>query len=374
MASAENTAALESLFDRVVNQILKELAAGVSRPGALRSAAILARITEIAHEINPAKASKLRAWIRREVPNAFILGDKNAVADLKAVFADAEMEKSLASAFNAVNSTSLRAILASMTSKFADVHRQILSTSEYVINRTRLAFNTDAAVRDQVTQGIIRGSAGRTISNDIAKAILKGIVTPDAAKRMQQVGLGGDLELYKQLSEGKLIQVGGKRMNVRTYSNLVAKTMQRQAASVATIVRLQQNGIHHVQVSTTMPTDPDVCSLCAGNVYYIGPGADPEGFPHYSQAPGGGVPMHPNCRHVLRAYVLALKTSDVTDSLRGNVYAAERFFGMDSADASKEIRELVKAGGIAAIEQFNPKLYGKEPAPRKVAPNKGRAA
>jgi len=48
----------------------------------------------------------------------------------------------------------------------------------------------------------------------------------------------------------------------------------------------------------------------------------------------------------------------MTADLKGNVMASADFFGMEAAAASKQIGELVKAGGIAAIAKFNPRLYG----------------
>jgi hypothetical protein len=68
--------------------------------------------------------------------------------------------------------------------------------------------------------------------------------------------------------------------------------------------------------------------------------------------------------------VAALKSQPFTDELRDNVFAAESFFGSSSAEASKRIHELVKAGGIAAIHKYNPRLFGMVPPAR----SKGVAA
>lgn len=370
LGSAENLAALERLYEDVIRRVLAELAAGVSRPGAARIAATMIRIRQLAREINPAVDSRLRDWIKRELPQAFILGDKNAVDDVRRALEEAAQVNlpgggPLITGFSPIHQTQLSAILAAMRNTYTGVYRQILQTSEYVLRRTQLALQTDQAVRDHIVSGIVRGAAGRQISNDIARAILRGQVPADAQARLTQVGLAGDIELYKQLADGKLVQVGGRRFNVRTYSNLVARTMQREAATLGTIARLQENGINHIQVSDTLPTDPDVCSLVAGNIYYIGAGEDPLGFPSYRSMPGGGIPLHPNCRHVVRAWVAAYKTEPDRAGSLANVQASQDFWGMEAAAASKRVGELVKAGGIAALQKLNPRLYGQPEAPAK---------
>jgi hypothetical protein len=375
LASAENMAALDALLERTVKRILEELATGVSRPGGARAAETIRNIRAIAREIDPRLDSKLRSWIREELPKAFILGDANAVADVKRALEEAGTEAipgqraGVIEGWTALNQTALRAMMASMTDRFNDIQRQILTQAGYIVRRTQLAFTTDAAIRQQVTDGIIRGATGREISNDIARAILKGIVPPDARARLQQAGLAGDIELYKQLGANSdfMLQVGGWRGTVRSYANLVSRTMQREAASVATVARLQQNGINHVQVSDKLPLKPDVCSLIAGKVYYIGPGEDPAGFPSLKEIPGGVFPPHPHCTHVLRPYVVALKSPVAVQSALDDAnLVPDHFFGTDP----KKAMQLVGSLDAAALQRLNPRLYGAPPEP----PAKGRAA
>lgn len=368
LASDRNIAELERLYARIIDQILRELAAGVSRAGAGRARETLIRIRQLAAEINPRADSMLRDWIRRELPKAFILGDRDAAREVLRQLADAGVDKiegvRVGSTFTSTSNAQLNILIGSMVARMEEIHRQILQTAGLVIRNTQLRAQTNAEVRDHIVDGIVRGKAGRQVSNDIAKAILTGKVSPEAAARLKEAGFAGDLELYKQLSEGQFIMIGGKRLPVRSYSNLVARTMTRDAATVATIARLQQSGINHIQVSQTMPTEPDVCSLVAGNVYFIGAGKDPLGFPAYTSMPGGKLTLHPYCRHVPLPYVAALHPDAFTDELRDNVFAAESFFGATSGQASKRIRELVKSGGIAAIHKYNPRLFGLKPTVR----------
>lgn len=376
LASDGNVAALERLYDRVIQRILEELAAGVSRASAGRARETLIRIRELANAINPRRDSQVRDWIRRELPKAFILGDRDAAREVSRQLADAGVDRigdvKVNRAFAAVNQTALNVMVSTMTARLEGVHRQVLETAGLVVRNTQLKAQTNVEIREHIVSGIVRGATGREVSNDIAQVILTGKLSPEAVERLRAAGRAGDLELYKQLSQGQFITVGGRKMDVRAYANLVARTMSREAATVATVERLRQSGVNHIQVTPTVPTEPDVCSLVAGNVYYIGGGADPLGFPSYTAAPGGGVPMHPYCRHVAMPYVAALRPPAMTDTLRDNVFAAESFFGSTSSEASKRVHELVTSGGIAAIHKFNPRLFGQVPPARGKA--KGAAA
>jgi hypothetical protein len=368
LGSDGNVAALERLYDRTIERILRELAAGVTHAGAARARETLVRIRQLAAEINPRRDSQVRDWIRRELTKAFVLGDRDAAADVKRQLEGAGAERAgdvrLTSGFSATNKTALSVLVASMVRRLDDVHRQILQTADLVVRNTQLRAQTDAQVREHIVDGIVRGRTGREVSNDIAKAILTGKVSPEAAERLRQAGHAGDIALFKELSEGKFITVGKRRFDVRAYANLVARTMSREAASVATVVRLQQSGVNHVQVSATMPDEPDVCSLVAGNVYWLGTG-DSLGFPPYTSIPGTKLPLHPHCRHVPLPFVAVLKPAPLVDELRANVFAAESFFGTTSDEAGKRVRELVYSGGIAALHKLNPRLFGLKPGGAK---------
>jgi hypothetical protein len=367
LASAENTAALEAIYDRVVDRILRELAAGVSRPGAGRARDLLIRLREIAAEIDPTKDSQVRRWIQRELPKAFILGDKTAVQEIRQQLEDAVAEPRAAfgeinRSFVALNTLQLRTLAATMTDRLSSVHRQVLETAGLVVRRTQLILQQDQEVREAIVSGIIRGTSQRQRSNDIARVILTGKAAPDVVARLRQAGFAGEIELYKQVGRGELITVGKRRMKVRAYSNLVSKTMSREAASVSTVVRLQQNGVNHVQVSSNRPERADVCTLILGQVYYIGPGEDPLGFPSLKEIPGGHFPPHPNCRHTLKAWVAALKREpEIQRARRLAGLVPDRFFGKTTS----EVEDLVHALSDDELRKIAPAAYDDEIPPNK---------
>lgn len=369
LGSDGNVAALERLYDRTIERILHELAAGVSRAGASRARDTLLRIRSLAAEINPRRDTQVRDWIRRELPKAFILGDKDAAKEVAKELSDAGVDKvgdvKVNRTFTAANSTALGALVATMTARLEDVHRQILQTAGLVIRSTQLRAQTDAQVREHIVDGIIRGSTAREVSNDIARTLLTGKVSPEAMQRMRAGGHAGDVALYKALAQGQFITVGKRRFSVRAYANLVARSMSRTAATVATKVRLQQSGVFHVQMSKPPQTEADECTPYAGKVFWIGPGEDPAGFPALSSIPGGGEggvpPFHPNCKHTISPYVLQLrKPADVeTQRALSARLKSEGFIGVDI----DKVRERVEAMDPAALDELAPGVIRRDEPP-----------
>ena len=56
---------------------------------------------------------------------------------------------------------------------------------------------------------------------------------------------------FERVARGKMIRVGKRTFSVRSYSDLVARTQMREISKVATLTRLNQNGVHHVQILDT---------------------------------------------------------------------------------------------------------------------------
>jgi hypothetical protein len=355
-------AALDRHYARVIERILQELAAGISRPGASRARDLLITLRDLVAQLDPKKDSFVRTWIRERLPQAFILGDKSAVRQVREELEKVTAEKralvgDLNRSFTAVNTLALRAIVAAMEDRLVDAARQVLTTSSFAIRRTQLILHQDQAVREAVTGGIIRGAAGREISDDIARIILTGEADREALQRLRARGFQSDsIALYKRLSEGQFIKVGDRNFNVRAYANLVARTMPREAHRVGTVVRLQQNGIDHVRISQHKQVEIDECTPFAGRVYYIGPlPQDPLGFPHLKQVTNGGPPWHPHCIHVVEPFVAVLKPQSAIDAARADAeLLPRRFLGKTAA----EVRDLVHALDENELKAIAPKGMG----------------
>ncbi len=371
LSSAENVSALESHYARTIEKILAELAAGVSRPGAARARELLLKIKDLAGNLDPKTDSAVRRWIQEEFPKFYYLGDDAAQRGINQAINAAAAERQGAvpapsGAFTAINQLQLRAQTAALTDRLSDIHRQILTRSGLVVRRTQLVFQQDAEAREHIVSGIIRGQTHREVANDIARTILTGKVSPAAAARMKAAGFAGDVELFKQLAQGQMITVGKKTMDVRVYSNLVARTMGAEAHSIGMITRLQQSGINHVSVSRHQQEKADECTPYAGRVFYVGPGDDPLGFPNIREIPNGRPPWHPNCAHVLQPFVAALKPRKAVEAALSDIdRLPKRFFGKSVAD----VRELVGALDAAALQEIAPKGF-QDVKP----PPKGKAA
>jgi len=357
LSSAENLAALDALYERTIDQILAEVAAGVTRPGAARARETLIRIRELATRLDPRRDSAVRRWIYVEFPNAYYLGDEAAVSGLESQVKRAAEERAAAfpeirTAFTALNQLQLKAQIAALTDRLSDVHRHILSRAGIAVRRTQLVFSQDAEVREHVIGGIIRGQTHREVATDIARTILTGQVPPAAAARMREAGFAGDVETWKQMSKGFQMTVGGWTGSARAYANLTARTMQAELHSVGMITRLQQNSINHVRISRHQQAKADVCTLFAGRVYYIGPGTDPMGFPSIKTIPGGHFPPHPNCAHVMEPFVVAVKSPEAVAAALGDAQRLPKKF---TAISTKEANELVGAMNEAALNEIAPK-------------------
>ena len=165
---------------------------------------------------------------------------------------------------------------------------------------------------------------------------------PTLSTRLSEIGFRADMfQEFEAVARGQIVQVGKIRMNVRDYSRLVARTQMREAHTIGTIARLQQNSVDHVQISQHAQDEPDECTPWAGNVYYIGDGEDPAGFPRLDTVVGGGPPFHPNCEHVLIPYVIDFKTADAVEKDKDATKALpRRFFGKGANDVRKLVGEL----------------------------------
>lgn len=93
----------------------------------------------------------------------------------------------------------------------------------------------------------------------------------------------------------------GRKWRLDTYAEMCARTVTREAASVATINTCREAGLDLVRITTHYPT----CELCAplqGKVFSIS-GKDSR-YPKLTDE--RRPPIHPHCRHVLTPYVREL--------------------------------------------------------------------
>ena len=91
----------------------------------------------------------------------------------------------------------------------------------------------------------------------------------------------------------------GKMWNMRTYTEMVARTTTQQAHIEGTLNRLSEQDHDLIIVSR----HKGACSLCApweGKVLSIS--GKTKGYPTFAEAKAAGL-MHPNCRHTVSLYI-----------------------------------------------------------------------
>lgn len=145
----------------------------------------------------------------------------------------------------------------------------------YMINAVRATQQTvlaEQAVQSSVFRGLQSSSTWQAISEDLKT------------------------QFNAVLKEGAKIVINGRKYSPDTYARLVARTMSRDAATMATINRSLQAGITLFQVSAHATS----CSQCVpyqGRVYSMVP--NEYGFPILDAKP----PYHPHCKHILLPFV-----------------------------------------------------------------------
>lgn len=299
--NANVVSALDRHYQKILDRIINELASGVSRPGGARTAELLRNIRDYVRELDPRRDSFVRDWIRRNVARAFVLGDRAATRDLQRSLEDVSSEQaagfgSVNRGFGAANQTAMRAIAGAMEETLGRAADEMRGNLGLFIRRTQQVLVSDQAVRDVTVSGIIRGSTFRQRSDEIASILLGKKVSPQVRRELESIGFRAEhFNDFERVARGEMITAGKRRFNVRDYANLVARTQTREAHKVGTLVRLQQNAIDHVRVSTHVQGEADECTPFQGKVFYVGPlDKDPLGFPSLKGTPNGGPPFHPN--------------------------------------------------------------------------------
>lgn len=355
-----SSAELERHYRRVLDRILAEMALGVSRPGAARAQALIREINRFVDQLHPRKQSFVRDWIKREGQKAFVLGDRQATRELRKSLASAPdpsaREVEINRAWTAVNQTGLRAVSAAMETHLTKAAEDLRAGLGLVIRRTQQRLVSDQSIRDATVEGIIRGSTARKVADDIAAAMLRRKVSPEVKARLRASGFDASMfRDFAAVARGTFVQAGARRMSIASYADLVARTQLREAHRVATVVRLQQNAVDHVQISRHVQAKADECTPYAGRVFYIGAlPRDPLGFPNLKSLPNTGVPFHPNCKHVLMPFVTQFQTKNAIEKAQRSAEALpKRFLGKTSG----EVRDLVSELSDKELQAIAPEGF-----------------
>lgn len=167
---------------------------------------------------------------------------------------------------------------------FAQVHQQaVAAAADEMLRVTDFAF---AQIGRRV------GDVFRRVGvEEVAEGIAEGKARTEVSEAIKQ----------RLIAEGKPFFTDrlGRTWDLDRYSEMVARTTAREAATRGTINRLLEHNIELAQVSAHNASD--FCIYFENVIVSIGPEPDPV-YPPIS-AIDGGPPFHPNCAHVLTPFV-----------------------------------------------------------------------
>lgn len=340
----ETVAALDRHFRKVLDQIKRQIAAGITGVGVQQVEATIREINRLMVSLDPANAGFVRNWIKKNILKASVLGERATSRELRKIFLKAASDTKIVSGFGLLNQTSMQAVIKTMEARFTGKVAQMKELLGTTIRDTQVGLLRSKQISDAVTGGIIRGKTGQAVRDDIAAILLgDGKIPPAVRRRLAAIGFRPEnFDALQAVAQDTIIQVGKRRMSISSYANLTARTQLREAHKVATIVRLQGNGVDHVKVSRHPQKEFDECTPWAGNVFYIGTlESDPAGFPKLSTITNGGVPFHPNCLHVITPWVIDFQTEDAVAIEKTKIdKVPRRFFGKNASGVRKRVADL----------------------------------
>jgi hypothetical protein len=139
------------------------------------------------------------------------------------------------------------------------------------------------------------------LDEEISRRLAEGLTdeaTPNNLKKILKT------DLYKALSGGNVLLINGRRYKVDNYAETLARTRTREAQSAATLDTVNFAGEDLVRVSSHNTTTP----LCKkgnklGSPVYEGSINSLSGRHPKYQKLDRVCPFHPNCQHVITAYI-----------------------------------------------------------------------
>lgn len=199
------------------------------------------------------------AFSQQAAPRAYRLGLQ--VASKSAAEAGIVREVNFG---NRINTRAINVLADQMTQDLVSANRSIQNNIHRFIRQTQQQILEDSQISRTIAEGIIEGQTRRTVSDQLAR------------------------QFREQMGEQQFVTAGGRSFTPEDYSELVARTRTREAASQGTVNGALQYGMDLVQIDV----HGDACPLCRtrmGRVYSIS-GEHPD-FPKLDVKP----PYHPRC-------------------------------------------------------------------------------
>lgn len=169
------------------------------------------------------------------------------------------------------------------TGAFAQIHQRAVDVlAQNLVDNLRSA----SQYVGRQMQAEIRRMALETAAGKFAGGKTVQQMRDELAERMKQAGQFGFTDRL------------GRRWELGRYTEMVARTLTREAASIAVINQCSELGADLVKMSSHVGTC-DRCKPLQGKVYSIS--GNDRRYP--ALLPEFRPPIHPNCRHVIQPYI-----------------------------------------------------------------------
>ena len=167
-----------------------------------------------------------------------------------------------------VNTRAVAAVAEQMAADLLGINANMRKNSVNYLRATQQKLVRDGVINQVIAEGLITGSARRTVSDQI------------------------EGRLWERMRNGKLVTAGGRQYDPEYYAKMVARTKIREAQTAGTINASLEYGVDFVKVSSHSH-DTDICTPFQGKIYSIS--GKSSKYPPLGETP----PFHPNCLHVL---------------------------------------------------------------------------
>lgn len=270
---------LAELYQRASADIVSSVAQSSifsARPA--REAALLRQIDAILEQLTGETSEVLEALIA----DAYKDASSDAIDRIQRETGLSEEE--LVLSFSLVDQQAVAAIAAQA---FEDLQLGIAQTAQSIrrlVMDTQLSAALNAQVRREIGVNIAKGGTRLDVTRRLKQLLADGLMDADLLDE-----IGG-------LVDGVQIRIGRAKMPLASYAELVARTMQRDAATAGTVNRMTVNGLDLLEVTVTRGV-VDSCRVFEGLIVSIS--GKTKGFPSMAGLPRGRTPFHPRCTHVM---------------------------------------------------------------------------
>ncbi|HBR33508.1 MAG TPA: hypothetical protein DD734_02675 [Firmicutes bacterium] len=218
-------------------------------------------------------------WLVANVPLAYEIGSEAAIQKL-AQYGLPDISVS----FGAVHLEAVRAI--------------VQDTFQSVAGATGLMEDTlIKTLRDSAKgifqEGMVTGETRKRLTKSLMLDLAEKGFTMFEDEDGRYIKLKDYIEFIAEDSWIGFVDAAGRKWDLLNYTEMLTRTKTAEAVSRGTENRLVENGLDLVMI--TSHGAEDWCRFYEGKVFSIS-GASQD-YPLLSEAPNGGTPFHPRCRH-----------------------------------------------------------------------------